>query len=124
MLRGNEKLPQANLLKREQLRKNPVIAVAVQQPRVRAGELVEKKEQGKISHFSAGEYTERGRRVKALRYAATAGAARLERAAWTRLPLRSCDASSQEKMGEEMGTEGKVRSVRRFAPGGVVTLHP
>src|ERR1700688_3533185 len=47
-----------------------------------------------FSHFFAGERTERGRPVKALRFAPTADAARTKRAALTRLPLRSCRASS------------------------------
>jgi hypothetical protein len=41
VLRGNFRLPGANLLKREQLRKNPFEPVAVQQPEVTAGELVD-----------------------------------------------------------------------------------
>ena len=43
VLRGNLRLPCANLLKAEELEENLVIVVAVEQPEVRAGELVEKK---------------------------------------------------------------------------------
>jgi|SRR5271165_1377074 len=70
------------------------IQVAVERLPVSAGELVEKKEQREISHFSAGECTERGRQVKALRCAPTADAARTQHAALTNLRLRSCVASS------------------------------
>jgi hypothetical protein len=41
VLHGNFRLPCANLLKAEQLEENPGIAVAVEQPEVRAGELVD-----------------------------------------------------------------------------------
>lgn len=41
VLRGNLRLPCANLLKAVQLGKNPAIAVAVEQPEVNAGELVD-----------------------------------------------------------------------------------
>ena len=60
-----------------------------------------------ISHFFAGECTERGRPVKALRFAPTADAARTKRAALTRLPLRSCLASSYGK-NEKKKWEGCI----------------
>ena len=41
VLHGNFRLPCANLLKREQLKKNPFDPVAVRQPQVSAGELVD-----------------------------------------------------------------------------------
>jgi hypothetical protein len=41
VLHGNFRLPCANLLKREQLRKNPADPVAVERPEVSAGELVD-----------------------------------------------------------------------------------
>jgi hypothetical protein len=94
VLQSNFRLTRANLLKAGQLRKKSRCQVAVEQPEVSAGELVEKKEQREISHFSAGDCTERGSRVKALRFAPTADAARQQRAVLTRLPLRSCVASS------------------------------
>jgi len=48
------------------------IQIAVERLPVTAGELVEKKEQRNISHFFLWECTERGRPVKALRFAPTA----------------------------------------------------
>jgi hypothetical protein len=41
VLHGNFGLPCANLLKAEQLRKNPADPVVVEQPEVNAGELVD-----------------------------------------------------------------------------------
>ena len=63
----------------------------------------QQQHQRAISHFSAGDCTERGRPVKALRCAPTAGAARKKRAALTNLPLRSCVLPANEKMRGAMG---------------------
>jgi hypothetical protein len=41
VLHGNLRLPWANLLKAEQLEENPADPVAVEQPEVTAGELVD-----------------------------------------------------------------------------------
>ena len=41
VLHGNFRLPCANLLKAEQLKENPADQVAVEQPEVSAGELVD-----------------------------------------------------------------------------------
>jgi hypothetical protein len=41
VLHGNLRLPWANLLKAEQLEENPALEVAVEQPEVNAGELVD-----------------------------------------------------------------------------------
>lgn len=55
VLRGNLRLPCANLLKREQLKKNPTDPVAAEQPEVNAGELVDSEARLLVSAVMARE---------------------------------------------------------------------
>jgi hypothetical protein len=55
VLRGNLRLTRANLLKGKRLRENPGSAVAVEQPEVNAGELVDSKARLLVSAVMARE---------------------------------------------------------------------
>ena len=55
VLHGNFRLPCANLSKAEQLEENPAIAVAVEQPEVNAGELVDSSARLLVSAVMARE---------------------------------------------------------------------
>ena len=68
-----------------------------------------------ISHFFAGECTERGRPVKALRCAPTAARRTKKRAGLTRLPLRSVCFQPSKKCEVKMGSGTGERAQRAIA---------
>jgi hypothetical protein len=55
VLHSNFRLPCANLLKPEQLEENPALSVAVEQPEVRAGELVDSEARLLVSAAVSGD---------------------------------------------------------------------
>jgi hypothetical protein len=109
VLRGNFRLTRANLLKQGQLRKKSRRQVAVEQPEVNAGELVEKKASGEISHFPAGSVRSAG---AASRVSAFAPMNAHKPRALDPAPSPFCVLPAIEKCEKEMGAGGAVRKAK------------